>query len=50
MQVKDELCQILNGVDVVMGRRGDEGYSGLAASQIGNVRGDLLAWQLSALT
>ena len=50
VQVEYELRQILNGVDVVMGRRRDEGDARLAAAQVGNVGADLLAWQLAALT
>ena len=50
MQIKDELCQVLNGVNVMMGWRGDEGYARLASAEVGNVRADLLAWQLATLT
>ena len=37
VQVMDELGQILDGIDVVVGRRRDEGHSGLAVAQPGNV-------------
>ena len=50
VQIKDELCKILNGVDVVMRGRGDEGYSWLAPPKVGNVWADLLPWQLTSLT
>ena len=50
VQVKDELCQILNGVDVVVGGRGDERYARLAPPEVGDVGADLLAWQLATLT
>lgn len=49
VQVKDELRQVLNGVDVVVRGRGDEGHAWLAAPQIGDVGADLLAWQLATL-
>ena len=38
MQVVDELGQVLNGVDVVVGWGRNERHPGLAAPQIGNVR------------
>ena len=38
MQIVDELSQILNGVDVVVGRGGDEGYPRLTAPEVGDVR------------
>lgn len=50
MKVEDKLRQVLNGVNVVVGRWGNEGHSRLAAAQVGNVGGHLLAWQLTALT
>ncbi len=50
MEVEDELGQVLNGVDVVMGRRRDEGHARLAAPEVSNVGGHLLARQLAALT
>ena len=49
MKVEDELCKILNGVDVVVRRWGDERHSRLAAPQVGNVGGHLLAGQLASL-
>ena len=50
MQVVDELREILNRVDVVVRRRGDERDSRLGAPQLGDVRADLGAGQLAALT
>ena len=40
----------LNGVDVVVGGRADEGHARLAAAQVGNVGRHLLAGQLAALS
>ena len=50
MQVVDELRQVLDGVDVMMGRRRNERHARLAATQVGNVWAHLLCWQLTALT
>ena len=50
VEVIDELRQVLNGVDVMVRRRGDERHSGLAAPQVGNVGAHLLGWQLPSLT
>ena len=50
MKVEDELCKILNGVDVVMRRWGNERHSRLAAAQVSDVGGHLLAGQLASLT
>lgn len=50
MQVEDELCQILNGVDVVVGWGRNEGHARLAPSEVGDVGADLFAWQLPTLT
>ena len=50
VEVVDELREVLDGVDVVVRGRGDEGHSRLAAPQVGDVRADLLGRQLAALT
>ena len=50
VEVVDELREVLDGVDVVVRGRGDEGHAGLATAQVGNVRADLLRGQLAALT
>lgn len=44
MQIVDELRQVLNGVDVMVGWGRDEGYTRLAAAQVGDVGGHLLSW------
>ncbi len=50
VEVVDELREVLNGVDVVVRRRGDQGHSRLAAPQVGDVGAHLLRRQLPALT
>jgi hypothetical protein len=50
VEVIDELCQVLNGVDVVVGGWGDEGHTGLGAAQLGDVWGHLGPRQLATLT
>lgn len=50
VQVIDQLCQVLNGVDVVVWRGADEGHSGLAAAQVGDVGRHLLAGQLTTFS
>ena len=50
MEVVDELGEVLNGVDVVVRRRGDQGHSRLAAPQVGDVGAHLLGRQLPTLT
>ena len=50
VEVVDELRQILNGVDVVMGGRGDQGHARLAAPEVGDVGADLLGRQLASFT
>lgn len=50
MEVVDELGEVLDGVDVVVRRRGDQGHSGLAAPQVGDVGAHLLGRQLPTLT
>mmetsp|Transcript_18525 Transcript_18525/g.32987 ORF Transcript_18525/g.32987 Transcript_18525/m.32987 type:complete len:267 (+) Transcript_18525:846-1646(+) len=49
VQVIDELREVLDGVDVVVGRGRDEGDTGLGAAEAGDVRGHLLAGKLAAL-
>src|SRR6478736_10301970 len=48
-QVGDELGEVLDRVDVVMGRRADEALARLAASQRGDVGGGLATRELAAL-
>jgi hypothetical protein len=50
VQVIDELGQVLNGVDVVVGGWGDQGHTRLGAAQLGNVGGHLGPGQLATLT
>mmetsp|Transcript_18872 Transcript_18872/g.47860 ORF Transcript_18872/g.47860 Transcript_18872/m.47860 type:complete len:1344 (-) Transcript_18872:168-4199(-) len=50
VQVVDELGQVLDGVDVVVGGRGDEGHAGLGAAQLRDVGRHLGARQLAALS
>ena len=50
MEVVDELGEVLNGVDVMVRRRGDQGHSRLAAPQVGDVGAHLLGRQLPTLT
>ncbi len=49
LEVVDELGQVLDGVDVVVGRRGDQADAGLGVAQAGDLLGDLVAGQLAAL-
>ena len=49
LEVVDELGQVLDGVDVVVGRRGDEADAGLGVAQAGDLVGHLVAGQLAAL-
>ena len=49
VQVVDQLGQILNRIDVVVGRRRDQGHAGLAVAQPGDVGIHLRARQLAAL-
>ncbi len=49
LEVKDQLGQILDGVDVVVGRRRDEAHAGGRAAHPGNPGVDLLAGQVAAL-
>jgi len=50
VQVVDELRQVLNGVDVVVGGRGNERHSRLGASQVRNVRRDFATRELATLS
>lgn len=47
VEVEDQLTQILDGVDIVMRRWGDQGYTWLTVSHSGDVLTDFGAWQLS---
>ena len=49
LQVIDQFGQVLNGVDVVVRRRGDEGDARRGAARPGHVPGDLCPRQVSAL-
>merc|ERR1719486_1593464 len=49
LEVEDQLREILDGVDVVMGRRRDESHALRSRTDRGDVRIDLLARQLAAL-
>mmetsp|Transcript_6889 Transcript_6889/g.18757 ORF Transcript_6889/g.18757 Transcript_6889/m.18757 type:complete len:1126 (+) Transcript_6889:86-3463(+) len=49
VQVVDELREILDGVDVVVGRRGDEGHASLGTAKGRDVGRNLLAGELTAL-
>ena len=49
-EVVDELRQILDGVDVVMRRRGDQGDPGHGGTDTGDVHRDLVGGQLAAFT
>ena len=48
-QIVDQLCQILDGVDIVVGRGRDQAHAGGAVAGLCNPRIDLLARQVSAL-
>ena len=47
VEVEDQLTQILDGVDIVMRRWGDQGYTWLTVSHSGDVLADFGSWQLS---
>mmetsp|Transcript_6293 Transcript_6293/g.28422 ORF Transcript_6293/g.28422 Transcript_6293/m.28422 type:complete len:204 (+) Transcript_6293:4274-4885(+) len=49
LAVVDELREILDGVDVVVGRRGDEGHASLGTAKGRDVGRNLLAGELTAL-
>ena len=48
LQIEDELCQVFDGVDVVVGRRRDERDARDGVARAGNDLVHLEAWQLSA--
>jgi len=48
-QGRDQLGQVLDGVDVVVRRRADVGHAHLATTERGDERGRLLARKLAAL-
>ena len=50
LKVKDELGQVLDGIDVVMRRRGDKSYSRCGVSSPGDPGVNLVARQLPAFT
>ena len=50
MQIVDQLGEILNRIDVVMGRRRDQRHTGFAVAQPGDVLVHLGAGQLATLT
>ena len=49
LEVVDQLGQVLDGVDVVVGRRGDEPHPGRGVAGLGDPRVHLVARQLAAL-
>ncbi len=49
LDVENELGQILDGVDVVVRRRRDQGHAGHGITQLGDLGGDLVAGQLATL-
>src|SRR6185437_4060490 len=49
-QVVDQLLEILDRVDVVVGRRGDQAHAGGGMTDRADVSVDLVPWQLAALT
>ena len=49
LKVKDQLCQVLDGVDVVVRRRRDQADAGRGLTDLGNPGVDLLAGQVTAL-
>ena len=49
-QIVDQLCEILDGVDVVVRRRRDEPHPGGGVAHLGHRRIDLVSWKLPALT
>mmetsp|Transcript_39606 Transcript_39606/g.71275 ORF Transcript_39606/g.71275 Transcript_39606/m.71275 type:complete len:230 (+) Transcript_39606:2887-3576(+) len=50
LQVMDELCQILDGIDVVVRRRGNKADSWRAVATLRNMLPDLLAGELTSFT
>ena len=49
LEVVDQLGEVLDGVDVVMGRRRDQGDPRLGVAQPGDLDGDLVPGELTAL-
>ena len=49
LQIVDQLGQILDGVDIVVGRRRDERYAGCRVPQPRDLFGDLVARELASL-
>ena len=49
LKVKDQLCQVLDGVDVVVRRRRDQADAGRGLTDLGDPGVDLLAGQVAAL-
>ena len=49
LKVKDQLCQVLDGVDVVVRRRRDQADAGRGLTDLGNPGVDLPAGQVTAL-
>ena len=49
LKVKDQLCQVLDGVDVVVRRRRDQADAGRGLTDLGDPGVDLLAGEVSAL-
>ena len=49
LKVKDQLCQVLDGVDVVVRRRRNQANAGRGLTDLGNPGVDLLAGQVTAL-
>jgi len=50
LEIEDQLRQILNRIDVVMRGRGDETHAGCRVPRASNLRINLSAGQLAALT
>ena len=49
LKVKDQLCQVLDRVNIVVRRRRDQADTGCGLTDLGNPRVDLLAGQVTAL-
>ena len=49
-QIIDQLRQILDGVNIVMRRRGDQSYTRRAVARLGNPRIDFFARQMSSFS
>ena len=48
LEVVDQLCQILDGIDIVVRRRRDQADAGRRVTDLGNDRIDFVAGQLAA--